>query len=229
MKKLLNFAWMLVVGFCVGTIITQTLLAAVLWPKMKLDRERVSRIAAIAQGIDAAAKEDAKSSKLPEGEQPSYQEIVEARAVKYRNLELREQQLRNNLVQVQSAESKLADESKKYKQLREGFDIDLVELQKTSTSTGMEELRQIIGKLKPKQAKEVLVEMLDKKEIDKVVILLREMPLKSSTKIIAEFKTGEDLDKISEVLRRLREGEPEINLVDNAKGKIEPKKSANGP
>jgi hypothetical protein len=220
---------MLVVGFCVGTIITQTLLAAVLWPRMRLDKERITRIAAIAQGIDDAAKEGAKASKQSEGEQPSYQEIVDTRAVKYRNLELREQQLRNNLVQVQSEESKLADDSKKYKQLRESFDIDLAQLEKSATSTGMEELRRTLEKMKPKQAKEVLVEMLDKKEIDKVVILLRQMILKNRVNIIAEFKSGEDLDKISEVLRRLREGEPEIEISDNAKSRMTPKKTANGP
>jgi hypothetical protein len=229
MKKILNFAWMLLVGFCLGTIITQTLVAAVIWPRLKLDKERCSRIAAIAQGIEPAAKEGVKSSKAASSEQPSYQEVIETRSVKYRNLELREQQLRNNMAQVQSQESQLADEGKRYKQLREAFDAELAELEKKSTSAGMTEVRQTFEKLDPAQAKELLVEMLDKKEIDKVVVLLRDMQLKSRTNIIAEFQTPEDLDKISEVLRRLREGEPEADIVDNAKGKLEPKKPAAGP
>jgi hypothetical protein len=229
MKKILNFAWMLLVGFCLGTIITQTLVAAVIWPRLKLDKERCSRIAAIAQGIEPSAKEGVKSSKAASSEQPSYQEIIETRSVKYRNLELREQQLRNNMAQVQSQESLLADEGKRYKQLREAFDAELAELEKKSTSAGMTEVRQTFEKLDPAQAKELLVEMLDKKEIDKVVVLLRDMQLKSRTNIIAEFKTPEDSDKISEVLRRLREGEPEAGIVDDAKGKLEPKKPAAGP
>ena len=55
------------------------------------------------------------------------------------------------------------------------------------------------------------------------------MPDKKRANIIGEFKTDEELDKISEVLRRLREGQPEIEISDNAKSRMTPKKTANGP
>ena len=223
MKNLLKIVWMLVLCVCVGTIITQMLLAAVLWPKMKLNRERISQIASIAQGVDVAAKEEVKGPPQLESEQASYQEIVEARAVKYRNLELREQQLRNNLVQVQTEESKLADEAKKCKQLADSFKAQLEDVRKTATSTGMDDVLRTLVSIKPKQAKEQLLVMLDNKEIDTVVSLMRQMPDKKRANIIAEFKSDEK-EKLSEVLRRLREGQPEIKAVDKAQEKSETKK-----
>jgi hypothetical protein len=224
MKKILGLIWMLAVAFSVGTVITLMLLGAILLPKMKLDGNRVAQIAAIAQGADYMPKEETKNVSQPEGEQPSYQEIVEARALKLRNLELREQQLRNNLVQVLSEEGKLADDIKRQKALIEGFNSQVAELRESSTSAGMADVLQDLEAIKPKQAKAILVEMLDKKEIDKVVVLLRQMAVKKCAAIIGEFKTDEELEKISEVLRRLREGLPEAKAAENAQAQMKPKK-----
>ena len=226
MKNILNIVWMLALCFCVGTVLSQMLLAAVLWPKMKLNRERVSQIVAIAQGVDVAVKEDVKGPAQLEGEQASYQDIVEARAVKYRNLELREQQLRNNLAQVQSEESKLADDTKRCKQLSESFNAQLKEVRESSTSAGMDDVLRTLVSIKPKQAKDLLLEMLDKKEIDAVVTFMKQMSDKKRANIIGEFKTDDDKEKLSEVLRRLREGLPEVKAVDKAQERSATNKSA---
>jgi hypothetical protein len=216
MNKILKTGWVLVLCVCIGTIATQVLLAAVLFPKLKLNRERISQIVAIAQGAELPAKVEAKGPAPQEGEQVSYQEIVEARAVKYRNLELREQQLRNNLVQVQTDESKLADDIKRNKLLAESFKTEVNQLQKSATTAGMEDVLGKFISMKPKQAKEQLVVMLDNKEIDAVVSLMKQMPDKKCASILAEFKTEDEKAKLSEILRRIREGMPEMEAVNKA-------------
>jgi hypothetical protein len=225
MKKILNLLWVLALCFCVGTVITQMLLAAVLLPKLKLNNERIAQIAAIAQGADLAPKEGPKGTPPLENEQASYQEIVEARAVKYRNLELREQQLRNNLVQVQSEEGKLVDDMKRSKQLADSFNAQLEAVRKSATSSGMDDLLRTIVKMQPKQAKEQLIVMLDNKEMDAVVSLIRQMPDKQRANIVGQFKTDEEKEKLSEVLRRLREGQPEMQVVEKTQAKAENKKT----
>ena len=223
MKNVLKILWMLVLCLCVGTIVTQILLAAVLWPKIKLNRERIAQIVAIAQGADLSPKEEPKGPAPLESEQASYQDVVEARAVKYRNLELREQQLRNNLVQVQSEESKLADDTKRFKQLSDSFNAQLKEVRDSSISSGMDDVLRILAGSKPKQAKELLLDMLDKKEIDAVVVLMKQLPEKKRANIVGEFKTEDEKEKLSEVLRRIREGQPEMKAVEKAQAKSEPK------
>jgi hypothetical protein len=225
MIKILNLLWVLILGFCVGTVITEALLAAVLAPKLKLNNARVAQIAAIAQGADVAPKEGPKGASPPENEQASYQEIVEARAVKFRNLELREQQLRNNLAQVQLEESKLADDIKRNKQLADSFNAQLEAVRKNATSSGMDDLLRTIVKMQAKQAKEQLIVMLDNKEMDAVVSLIRQMPDKQRANIIGQFKTDEEKEKLAEVLRRLREGQPEMQVVEKAQAKAENKKT----
>jgi hypothetical protein len=221
MKKITKVLVMLALCFCVGTTITLLLLTAVVGPKLKLDRTRVAQIAAIAQGADVAAKSEAKGPLPFEGEQASYQEVVEARAVKYRSLELREQQLRNNLAELQSQATRLADELKRQKQLSDSFNAQLAEVRQSSTSSGMDDLLRTLISIKPEQAKEQITAMLDNKEIDVVVALLKQMPDKKRANIIGEFTTDEDREKLSEVLRRLREGMPEMKAVQKAQAKLE--------
>jgi hypothetical protein len=217
----LKLVWTLVLCLCVGTVLAQALVAAVLFPKMKLNSQRISQIVSIAQGNDIAPAKTVEKPTAPqlETEQASYQEVVEARAVKYRNLELREQQLRNNVTQVQSDESKITDDIKKNKQLVESFQAQLENVRKTSTSKGMDDVLRTLISLKPKQAKELILDMLDKKEIDAVVELIKQMPDKKRANIIGEFK-GDDEEKISEVLRRIREGEPDNKAVNTAEEKM---------
>ena len=223
MKNMLKVLWMLILCLCVGTMVAQLLLAAVLWPKIALNRERIAQIVAIAQGADWSPREDPKGPALLESEQASYQDVVEARAVKYRNLELREQQLRNNLVQVQSEESKLADDTKRFKQLSDNFNAQLKEVRDSSTSSGMDEVMRILASGKPKQAKELLLDMLDKKEIDAAVVLIKQLPEKKRANILGEFKTDDEKEQLSEVLRRIREGQPEMKAVEKVQAKPEAK------
>jgi hypothetical protein len=220
MKNLFGFAWMLIIGLCVGTVLSQLLIAAVVMPKLKLNEHRISQIVSLAQGKDFQAKVETKATGL-EAEQPSYQEIVEARAVKFRNLEMREKQLRNNLVEVRTEEVKVADEIKRIKQLDSNFNEQLKLVRDDATSEGMSTLAEKIGSMKPKLAKEMLVKMLDDKRLDDVVVLLKQLPDKKSAKIIGEFKTDDEKEMLSEVLRRIREGDPVIEAVEKAQAKAE--------
>jgi uncharacterized protein YihD (DUF1040 family) len=134
---------------------------------------------------------------------------------------LREKQLRNNLVEVQTEEVKVADELHRIKRLESGFDEKMKRITDDATSEGMNALGEKIGSMKPKLAKEMLVKMLDDKRIDDVVVLLKQLDNKKSAKIIAEFKTDDEKDMLSEVLRRIREGDPVIEAVEKAQAKAE--------
>jgi hypothetical protein len=106
----------------------------------------------------------------------------------------------------------------------DNFDAKLAALNGDAMSAGVDEVRRTLETVKPKQAKQFIVEMLDRKEIDDVVTLLSGMADAKRAKIIGEFKTPGDLDKISEVLRRIREGEPSSSLSDTARKQLDQSK-----
>lgn len=227
-QRLINGAWTMIVYACVGTIISQAIIMTYLISAWKIDGERWQQVLAAAQGIVPAEATEAQT-KAPEekvAEQVSYDQILEARALKNRNLELREQELRNGLSQLQFEQGKLAEDKKRYKQLRDGFDAELLSMREGSTASGKDEVRRTLENIKPKQAKALILEMLDGKEIDDVVTLLSPMPDAKRAKIFGEFKSPEELEKLSEVLRRIRVGSPTANVPENTRKQLEQLKTS---
>jgi hypothetical protein len=224
--KLLRMLMALVIYACVATVIAAGILLGYYAKAWQVDRGKLVEMLAVAQGVDLEAlREQARGDREPPStEQLSYGQVLETRAVKTRNLELREQSLRGGLEQLQSDARKLTDEKKRLLQLREGFQSELLAMQKGAAATGKEDVRRTLETIKPKQAKELLVLMLDKQELDDVVVLLTGMPESQRAKIIAEFKTSAEIDQISEVLRRVRLGLPAAGMVDNTQRQIEPSK-----
>lgn len=226
-QRLINGAWTLFVYACVATIIAQAIILTYLAVAWKIDHTRWLRIFAAAQGIESGQDREpmAKAGEDKAAEQPSYEQILEARAIKYRNLELREQQLRDSVSHLQYQETKLADDEKHYQQLRDAFDAQLTSMREGSVASGKDEVRRTLENIKPKQAKALILAMLDNKELDDVVTLLTPMQESKRAKIIGEFKSPEELEKLSEVLRRIRAGQPSAGVPETTLKQLEQTKT----
>jgi flagellar motility protein MotE (MotC chaperone) len=227
-KRVLGMIGTMLVYACVGTVISQAIILAYLISAWKIDDQRWLSLIAAAQGIQPAPPEETQKKGAQEqtAEQPSLDQILDARAMKYRNLELREQELRSGLTQLQLDEKKLAAEKKSYKQLRDEFDTQLASMREGSAATGKEEVRSTLESLKPKQAKALVMEMINNKEIDDAVTLLSAMADAKRAKIFGEFKTDDEMEKLSEVLRRIREGLPAASVPENTRKQLEQMKTS---
>jgi hypothetical protein len=64
--------------------------------------------------------------------------------------------------------------------------------------------------------------MVDAGSMREVVALLSAMVPSKRSKVIAEFKTPEEEEKLAELLKIIREGDPELSLIDDAKRQLEP-------
>jgi hypothetical protein len=68
------------------------------------------------------------------------------------------------------------------------------------------------------------LQMLDEKKLDEVVVLLSAMPDARRAKIVGEFKTAEDKQRIGEVLRRIGDGVPAAGIADETLRQLAPPK-----
>lgn len=207
----------LVIYFCVATVLAEVILLVFAAKSWGLDRTKLIRVLAAAQGVELAPKVVAAPGKSPgeSGEQASYEQLLEARALKARNLELREQALHNGLDQLGVEQAKLAATQADFQRSRDQFQADvdaLAKKQKELQEGGYEEVRRSLIAAKPKQAKDLIVQMMEKNEINDVVALLTPVPEKQRAKIFAEFK-GEEVRKVDEILRLIRRGEPINSMV----------------
>ena len=98
------------VCFMVGTFLAQGLIFAYVWVSWGLNGEKITQMTAIARGKDmvALSREGLRRQEEVPPEQPSFEEVVEARAVKYRNLELREQAVAQGVSQLRFDQTRQA-------------------------------------------------------------------------------------------------------------------------
>ncbi len=212
--RLMRMAGAMVAYFCIATLISQVVIAAYLSVAWGLDREKIAAAMSVARGVAQVQKDGAEGEEdqiAPE--QVSYDEVLKERAVKVRYLELREEALANGLSQLAFEQGKLADDRARFAQQKTTFETELAMLDNGAKAQGIDENRRTLETIKPKQAKEQLMLMLEQKELDKVVILLAAMTDAKRAKIAGEFKTPEEAEKLSEILRKIREGIPKTEIV----------------
>lgn len=222
-SRLLGLATSLVACFCVATCVAEVVMIGYVWSAWQLDRRKVVQMLAVAHGIDLAeGRSDAPPGQPPPSEQVSLEEIAKARAVHVRHLELREHALKSALDELRFEQQKLADQRKRYDKQKEEFEARLQTLQKEAEAGGTAELTSILEKVKAKQAKEQILQMLAANEINEVVTLLSGMQGSKRAKIIGEFKTPQESEKLGEVLRRIRDGVPKADLAKETEKQIQP-------
>lgn len=219
----LQTALNLLVYFCAATLLSLVIILAYLWSTWQLDREKLIQMLAIAQGIDLFAAQKQAESEQEElvPEQLSYQDWVNKRATMFRDLELRRLALNNALAQLKLQQRQLAEEQTTNKQLIEDFEARLLALTQGAEAEGREEVRSMLEGMKPSQAKTQILKMLEDDEIDAVILLLSDMQQTKRAKILSEFKTDDENEKVAEVLRLIREGEPVASMADDARGKLQ--------
>lgn len=213
--------------FSIATLLAQAIIFGYLLLSWQLDREKVIQMLAIAQGIDlfAAQKEAQGDQEEVPPEQPSYQTWVERRATMFRDLELREVALENALDRLNVEQGQLTEAREAFRQVQESFKVQLAAAKAEAATEGMLTLGSILESIKPKQAKEQIKEMADNDEIDKVVVLLRGMSDTKRAKILAEFKTTEEVEQVAEILRLIGEGEPETSVPSETLQQLESAKN----
>ena len=103
-----SLCWMVGYG-CVATVIAQVVLLVFIAKSWQLDKDRMTRALAVAQGVDLSAPGEPSSPQRGEvsREHVAYEEVLDARAVKVRHLELREQALAEGLWQLDREQRKL--------------------------------------------------------------------------------------------------------------------------
>jgi len=154
-------------------------------------------------------------------EQVSYPEILERRALEFRDLERREQAIQDAIEQLRFDRRKLAKEQKRYEQIRKTFDAELTKMRGGALAEGLDEVRRILESIKPDEAKAQLLQMFEDNQLDTVVLLLRDMPDRKRSRIIGEFKTQQEQKKINEVLERLLDGVPDGEVAEAAQERMD--------
>lgn len=206
----------------VATVITGLISLGVLMSKGALTRKNLVAIAGLAQGVPLEQLYLAENppDNTPPEEQPSLEDIARQRALENYDFELRETSLERDLHRWQYEMSRVASEKQEFDRLRTAFEQSLKSLQDQAVVGGEQAVRATIERSQPKAAKAQLLEMIKKGEIDVVVSLLSDMPIANRTKIVAEFKTPEEIEQLDEIYRLMRQGLPDSPLIKETQAQL---------
>jgi hypothetical protein len=207
--------------FCIATLLAQAAMLGYLSSKGWLDRQRLSLAAAVLR--DGELPKAAPSLAASDGTAASVTlaDIEAARAMRLRQFELREQATQNVLAQVRFETDQLTQAKERFDRVYQKLQEQLGKDKVTAITRGNENARLLLESIKPKQSKELIMEMLKADEIDVVVTLFDAMPIAKRAKIAAEFKTEEETKKLDEILRRTRQGLPDTAIIEETRKALE--------
>lgn len=222
--KLLGGAINLVVYLSAASMIATVIMVCYLWSTWHMDRGRLVQILAIAQGLDLFQSQvDAEGEAHdPSTEQPSMRQIIDARLSQDRDLKMREMALENGNDQLRMERRRLTEQRDAYERLQKEFQTQLAQLSEGAEAEGRTVVGTTLQTLEPDQAKLFLLEMLDKQETEDVVILMASMDERKRAGIIEAFQTPDEIAKIAEVLRLIRQGHPKAAIAEEVSQKVDP-------
>ena len=196
MKALSQWLGALFVAFCIGTVISLIVISSMMWWKGVLTDERIYGMLAALQGIKPPPPPKLTALDT-DAEQPSFEQILNARLRASLDLDLRESAIDKALGDLRTIETALKSESSRLDLWKQSFDKRLTDLQSAATEASMREVQQTLEAMPPKQSKDQLMKMLAEPKtptndpMEDVVRILKAVQLDKRKKILQEFKTPE--------------------------------------
>jgi len=212
----------LIVYLCVATLMAGVSGLVYLRANGDLEDGKLRQLLAVVRGEPMAVKKEAENKDPAEQdrEQPSFEQREQAGQLAVRHLEMREQALKSGLERIRFEQRALGEDKDRYERLKGAFEEQLSVLRNGALTSGRENVRLIWENIKAKQAKEQILQMIANDEMPEVVAILSAMPIGKRAKIVSEFKSPEEVEKLGEILRLIRQGMPEVNLIDKTQSQV---------
>jgi flagellar motility protein MotE (MotC chaperone) len=207
----------LFVGFCVATVLTQLIVTTVYAVRGTLTMDSATQMIGLLNGIDLSAQRIRAAIDSAEStEQPSYEEVLEQRAAKGLDMDLRLASQAKYREELEVMLADLREERGRFDRRREDFQAELKRIKEGAEKDGMRELQKTLQAMDSEQAKEQLVRMHDDGRIDDIVNIIQATALDKRTDILAEFVSEKEAELLEEILRRIGQGEPMATVIDRA-------------
>ncbi len=223
MKKLLSLGMTAVLYFCLATVVAQATALTALWARGALDRGRLYRVLAALHGLDVVtmhARIAARQSAVDQEQTPLEDRLAD-QELKSLDLDLRDLAVQRGALDLQNLETSVRDQWLALQTTRSAFDTQLKDRAEEEQSTARRELQRTIEAMRPNQAKDQLLKMLEDQAMGDVVAIVTAMPVDKRKKIIAEFKAGTDADQLYEILKNIRQGEPVVSQVQDMRDALQ--------
>lgn len=215
---------LLVIGaiFCATVVVAEGVLVSYLWLGGYLTRDSLSAVK-LALGKRPTAETSETTSAPTQVEQPSQDEVFQARLVRILQLNARETELDILKRMTTDAANQLISDRQAFDQWKEAFRTELQRLEEQARSEAVEQVRTVLLALPAEEAAQRLIGLPH----EDAVLLARGLPEKSIARILqallADPKAAARGQQLFEALYR---GEPKTTLIENIRQQLQ---AANTP
>jgi hypothetical protein len=215
---MLGIATALAAYLCVGTMFSLLIGAGYLWTSGKMNADKAFEMLALLHDVELHPKADAEKnaqSAAGASPQPSFEDLLRRSKVESRQLELKLQAVTQGLKQLRFVRDEFTQDKERYERIKKDFQAELAKMRGGAKAEGFANVRLIWQNIQPKLAKEQIMQMIEQDEIEDVVVILSDMPIRTRAKIVSAFTTDEEVAAMDEIMRLIREGSPEITAIEN--------------
>lgn len=193
--------------FCVATIVAQLIIVAALWFRGTLTAQRRAQIMALFLDVDLneLGKNALGGSSQENMDSRMSTVSINERVAAGSDLKFRREAIASGLGHVSGFHTGLKAKRQRLEQLRTECGILLSRREKQVRAKAMLEVQATLESLAPKEAKTQMIRMMDDGGTDDVVTIVKAMPLDKRRKILGEFKSQDEAQKLHEILLQIRE------------------------
>jgi hypothetical protein len=217
MGALIRWIFPLVGYLCVATVVSAAIGVGYLRHNGRLNDDNMFRISALLHGVDLAEMEKA-APETTAGAPPEEQSFADQQAqvqAATLHLDAKQKQLADSIAGFDSQFKRVNEAMNRYTQLRTAVDQYLKQQRdEVSNEARLKVRAQLEGMNAKKQAKPLLIKMIDAKQIDDVILLLNSMKPKSQQDILRTFDQPDDIDRLFQIQQRMLAGAPAKPYID---------------
>ncbi|GEM_PF-674495 len=220
MLKLLSGMISLFIYFCMGTVLVETGIGGYLWYNGTFTAQRNENAVKVLYGLEKTeiAGELIENSLAPPPR--SYDEIRHHRSKITMDQDLRESSMRAGVDDLSYIDKAFDERKRRFTKLRQNFEQSYSQLQGAATNQSLVKMCETINALKPDQAVDQIIRMLDLSQSTQdpslrndMVTILKTLPAASQKKLLAEFKAEERAPYLAAMLNQIRLGMPDISVI----------------
>jgi hypothetical protein len=219
MSAIIRILFPLIGYVCVATVITAVLGYSYLRSQGKLDDEQMFRLVALMHDIDLqeiAESQQPNPEKIP-AEESSYEDRQAQRAILLRHFEAKQEDLIRNLEGFNYRLDQVKDATAEYKAVRQDVKNFLQEQNSRIMKSGPNSVRAQLEKLDPKkQAKPLLLDMVENGKMEDVIMLLEGMKARNRDAILKTFTDEKELKTLHDIHTQMMSGKPVKPKIDAA-------------
>lgn len=216
-----------VVYFSAASFIALAVGISVLWGKGALDGAKTVDLMAAIYGLDlaemrsqiVAAQQDDTQIQI------AYNKVLAARTKASLDIDLRESAIDKSMGELHNLQNNVVIQRERHNQVVQSFEQRLRSEQQDRDDARLDQVRQLIENMRPKQAKEHLMLLVKDDGLRDVVMILGAMADDKQKKVIAEFKSADEQDVLNDLIDEIRNGAADAKLLNATRNQLEEVKS----